>query len=119
MRCWITVLLLLTYGCVHTKNDLSNSDTQLTRTAEYQKEIAAILAEDAENKKWERIYLKEIAVAQDNSDHDAYKFFIIEYIKLPRMVLPEWMKKEEGYVEPVSETDVLRGQIRIQLIQRR
>jgi len=110
--------MLLGYGCIHTNKELSDSDTHVGRTPEYQEEIDAILAEDAENKRWERIYLREIAVAQDNSDDAAYKFFIIEYIKLPRMVLPEWMKKEEGYVEPVSEADVLRGQIRIRLIRK-
>lgn len=118
MRCWFAVLILLSCGCIHTKPTVSVADTNLGRTPEYQQEIDAILAEDAENKRWEGIYLKEIAIAQDNDDHDAYKFFIVEYIKLPRMKLPDWMKQEPGYVQPISATDVLRGQIRIRVIQK-
>ena len=113
MRLLAVMYLLLICGCVHNKIGLDAEDTELIRSHEYQKEIDAIIAEDTENKRWERIYLKEIAIAQENNDPDAYKFFIVEYIKLPRLLLPEWMKDEPGYTKPVSETDVLRGQIKI------
>ena len=110
------VIILLSSGCTHI-NKVTEKDTNLSRSSAYQKEIDELLAVDAENKKWERIYLKEIAIAQDNNDQDAYKFFIVEYIKLPRLKLPEWMKKEPGYIEPVRASDILRGefQIRIQV----
>jgi hypothetical protein len=113
MRYFAAIYILIICGCIHDRVSLKVEDTNLIRTAEYQKEIAAIIAEDTENKEWERTYLKEIAIAQENNDQEGYKFFIIEYIKLPRLVLPEWMKNEPGYTKPVSEADVLRGQIRI------
>lgn len=98
---------------MHNRVSLDVEDTELIRSPELQKQIDAVIAKDNENKEWERTYLKEIAIAQENNDPEAYKFFIVEYIKLPRLVLPKWMKDEPGYTKPVSETDILRGQIRI------
>ena len=80
----------------------SREDTKLIRSAEYQKEIDTLLAADAENKKWEKIFLREIAIAQKNDDYGAYQFFLEEYINTPRFKLPEWMKKEPGYVPGVT-----------------
>jgi hypothetical protein len=84
----------------------SPEDTKLTRSEEYQKEIDELLAADAENKKWERIFIKEIEVAQKHEDWDAYQFFLREYIITPRFKLPEWVKKEPGYVPGISSEDV-------------
>ena len=112
MRYFAALIYLIICSCVH-KVQLKESDTSLTRTPAMQIEVDAILAEDTENKKWERAYLKEIAIAQENEDRDAYKFYIIEYIKLPRLHLPAWMTKEPNYTPPVNETDIIRGQIRI------
>ena len=77
-------------------------DTKLSRSAEYQEEIDALLAADAENKKWERIYLLEIGAAQEHNDFEAYGFFLEEFLRIPRLKLPDWLKKEPGYVKPVS-----------------
>ena len=112
MRYLAVATYLLICSCVHIPG-LKVSDTELSRSPEMQIEIDAILAEDAENKKWERLYLKELVIAQENNDQEAFKFYVVEYIKLPRLVLPEWMTKEPNYVPPVSETEIIRGQIRI------
>ena len=77
-------------------------DTKLIRSLEYQKEIDDLLAIDAENKKWEKIFLKEIAAAQKHDDYGAYQFFLEEYLNVPRLRLPEWMKDEPGYVPGVT-----------------
>jgi hypothetical protein len=77
----------------------SIEDTKLTRSLEYQLEIDKLLALDADNKKWEKIFLKEIEAAQKNEDEDAFQFFLREYIAIPRLKLPDWIKKEKGYVE--------------------
>ena len=74
-------------------------DTKFTRSEEYQKEIDTFLAADADNKKWEKIFLKEIQIAEENLDTGAYRFFLEEYIRIPRLRVPEWMKKEEGYFD--------------------
>ena len=76
-----TCILLVVTGCNITKIPApSVTDTTVSRSEAYDLEIRELLKIDADNKKWERIYLKEIAVAQDNLDHDAYRFFLLEYI---------------------------------------
>ena len=117
MKLIVCVLLLVLTGCksitscfiveLSTKPPLPE-DTKLIRSPEYQKEIDELLAVDAENKKWERIYLSEIATAQENNDNDAYKFFIVEYINIRRLILPRWLKDEPGYVSQISAEEILR-----------
>jgi hypothetical protein len=109
----ISVILLLLAGCKSITScfliefkGLCPEDTKLLRSPEHQKEIDALLAADAENKKWEKTYLKEIKAAQLNSDHGAYYFFLEEFIKAPRLILPEWMKKEPGYVPALNVKDI-------------
>ena len=108
-------LILLISGC---KSILpptpSPEDTSLIRTEEYQKEIDEFLAADAENKKWEKIFLKEIKIAKENADADAYRFFLEEYIKTPRFNVPEWMKKEKGYTDGGWYFIDLNGNIRLE-----
>ena len=92
----ITSLFLIT-------DSPTTKDTELIRTPEYQKEIDELLAADAENKKWEKIYLKEIAAAEKHQDWDAYQYFLREFIIIPRFKLPDWIKEEPGYVEGVND----------------
>ena len=115
MRYLAIMCMLIICGCIHNSKDLNTKDTKLARSPEFQQQIDEILAEDAENKRWERIYLQELTIAQENDDPETFKFYVIEYIKLPRLVLPEWMTKEPNYIQPVSETEIIRGQIRIML----
>lgn len=113
---WLIVCVLLINCCrsVHIDSEPEPfpEDTLVVRTTEYQEEIDRFLEVDTENKKWERIYLREIARAQETDDTDAYKFFIIEYIKIPRLIVPEWMKSEPGYVPKLTDADILRGEFR-------
>jgi hypothetical protein len=108
MRYIILAISSLIAGCVHPVNNPVPADTKNTRSSEYQKEIDTLLALDADNKKWERLYLREIARAQDNDDDGAYKFFIIEFIKIPRLILPEWITKEPGFVPKLTDAEILR-----------
>ncbi len=107
LRGAVVVCLLLLTGCIaHNKLVLTPSNTKLERTEQYQREIDKVLAEDDDSKKWELIYLKEIKAAQENDDMDTYRFFLKEYIEIPRYILPEWMKQEPGYVPRVSVKDL-------------
>tara|TARA_B100001123_G_scaffold117189_1_gene136396 strand:- start:558 stop:899 length:342 start_codon:yes stop_codon:yes gene_type:complete len=106
---WGAIVVLMLYilsGCKTitstTVKRLSPVDTNVTRSTEYQQEIDDLLAADAENKRWEKIYLKEIKAAQENQDHDAYLFFIKEYISIPRLPIPEWMQQLPGYVPRIK-----------------
>lgn len=56
-----------------------------------------LLLEDRENKQLELMYLEEIRQAQINNDHDAYEFYLEEYIKVPRLEIPEELKAHPKY----------------------
>ena len=101
-----TAVLLLS-GCV-SKNKLVVDDTSLTRSTEYQTEIDHLLAIDKENKLLEEEYLREIAIAQINDDRDAYKFYIVEYIKVPRIPIPKWATQEPGFYPRKTAEQIIR-----------
>jgi len=93
----LLIILFLT-SCYHSPN-LTPELTEFSRSAGMQKEINRLLERDADNKKLEKIYLEEIRLAEENNDQDAFKFYLSEYVKVERLKIPEWMKKEHNYVE--------------------
>lgn len=97
MRYIYLTLCFLVLSCSQTKK-LKPEDTKVARSTDMQKEIDAVLARDAENKKLEREFLEEIRIAQDNNDSDAFRFFLTEYVNVQRMKLPDWIKEEPNYV---------------------
>lgn len=96
MKVLLIPAILLLANCT---NHLKPKDTSLSRSAEYQDEINEFLAKDAENKKIEREILEEIRIAQEQNDEDAFKFFFQEYMKVERLIVPDWMKEEPNYVQ--------------------
>lgn len=86
---------------------LNIESTYIHRSEAYQKEIDLLIAIDAENKRWERIYIKEIKIAEHNLDRDAFKFFMTEYINIPRLRVPKWMWSEPGYAPEPKIEDVI------------
>lgn len=58
-----------------------------------------LLFQDRENKELELVYLEEIREAQSNNDQDAFEFYLREYINVPRLKIPEWMKEDPDYFE--------------------
>lgn len=97
----ITVSVL---GCVNT-SDLTPADTKLTRTVQYQHQISDTIARDSENKKWCRLMLQELDSAIVNDDYDAYLFYLDEYEKIPKEIVPPEFRNEPGYTNPVSELE--------------
>ena len=83
-------------------------ETQVTRSAEYQQEITQLLEIDKQNKILEEEYLREIAIAEENQDRDAYKFYLDEYIKVPRIPLEEWMELEPEFYQRKSAKQVVQ-----------
>jgi hypothetical protein len=96
-KIFVSLILLLT-GCNYSAK-LQPIDTKVSRSVEMQKEIDSVLAKDAENKKLEKEYLEEIRRAEENNDQEAFKFYLSEYVKVQRLKLPQWIKKEPNYVE--------------------
>lgn len=112
-RYWLNTLVVLSCGLTGCVNKTSVHDTQINRSQQYQHEIDQLLATDAENKRWEKIYLLEILAARENQDQAAHNFYMLEYLKLPRLDLPDWIKQEPGYQEAVAPEDILGEPLKI------
>ena len=94
------VVVLLFLGC--SKNKPTIGDTRVSRSASFQVYIDKALELNLENKKWEVIYLDQIEQAKEHNDTEAFNFFTEEHSKL-NLFLPEWMKREVGYVPRFDE----------------
>ena len=99
----LTIILSVCSLLSSCQTAFKETKTSLRRSAAYQAEIDAILAEDRSNKEYEEQVLHEINIAIEYGDTDAYRFFLQEYINIPRMVLPYWMTLEPGYKAPVQQ----------------
>lgn len=102
----VLVLALFLLGC-ESSNKITIEDTKVVRTADYQQEIDTLLSIDKQNKLLEEQYLREIAIAQDNNDEDAYRFYFSEYIAVPRIPLEEWMSRESNFYPRKSAKQVV------------
>lgn len=102
MRFFI-LLLLLTVSSVA---NLKPQDTTVRRTPEYQQEIDQLIKRDAENKRWARIYLREIDAAIRNNDIPAYVFFVREFEKIPLEIVPGHLRSEPGYATPIGDLEL-------------
>jgi hypothetical protein len=100
---WFFCLFL--FSC-SIKKQPTPQHTILTRTAEYQQEIDDLIAEDADNKHWARVYLAEIDAAMLHDDIHTYVFFVGEFEKIPLEIVPEHLRDEPGYVYPVSDLEL-------------
>ena len=99
----LLVLGLILTGCTITK--LSPEQTKLSRTVQYEQEIQELIARDAENKRWARLMLQEIDVAIQNDDYAAYIFFLNEYENIPKEIVPEHLRSEPGYAQPITQLE--------------
>lgn len=62
-------------------------------------EITAIIQQDAKNKMNEFVCLKEIKIAEENDDRDAFYYFLTEYMKIPRLEIKDEWKTHPDYIE--------------------
>ena len=104
MRLITFILLALIASC---SNQVTIDTTTITRSTEYQTEITQLLKQDREYKLLEEEYLREIAIAEENNDQDAYKFFFNEYIQVPRLPLEKWMENEPEFYARKSAKQVV------------
>ena len=100
---WLLLLLLTSCNSIKT---LEPEDTCVRRTVEHQQEIDQLIAKDADNKKWARIYLQEIDAAMANDDMPAYVFFVGEFEKIPLEIVPVEHRDEPGYVKGPSALEL-------------
>ena len=88
----LILTLLATVSCVSSET-YSQADLEL-------------LKQDAINKQLEATYLREIAVAQQNNDPEAFEYFFDEYIKVPQLEIPERLKKSSEYVHRKTAAEI-------------
>ena len=98
----VIVGLVLT-SCNSTK--LTPDQTSLKRTPEFQAEIDQVIKQDANNKHWARLMLQEIDVAIQNDDYQSYVFFLREYENIPKETVPEYLRNEPGYAQPITDLE--------------
>jgi|LULO01.1.fsa_nt_gb hypothetical protein len=58
-----------------------------------------LLEADKANKKLELMYLEEIRIAEENQDHDAYRYFLNEYFKVERLKIPPRLQSHPDYTK--------------------
>ena len=68
-----------------------------------------IINQDLHNKQRELEILREIRMAQDNQDEDAYKFFMQEYMDVPRLELTDEQMKHPDFRTWLSDEEISSG----------
>ena len=98
------VLCLFVTSCVSNRVSLTPQDTELKCSMSPQ-EIEELLTRDATNKHWQRMYLAEIDSAIRHNDMVSIGFFVNEYTKVPKEIVPLWLRQHPLYVQPVSQLE--------------
>ena len=63
------------------------------------REERLILIKYRQNKELEIMFLEEIQKAQDNEDHDAFIYFLNEYMQVERINVPDDLKNHPEYYQ--------------------
>lgn len=70
-----------------------------------------IILQDLMNKQTELNILRELKIAQANQDEEAFKFFVSEYVRVPRLKLTAEQKKHPKYKEWLTDKVIKDGNI--------
>ena len=91
---YIYIVLLLLISC-KTDQDYSMHDD--------------IIRVDLHNKQTELNILRELYIAQQNYDEESFKFFVSEYVRVPRLILSEDQKLHPEYKEWITDDIIKSG----------
>lgn len=69
-----------------------------------------IIQQDLQNKQTELNILRELYVAQQNQDEESFKFFVSEYVRVPRLILTTEQKAHPRYREWISDEIIKSGE---------
>lgn len=67
-----------------------------------------IIQQDLKNKQQELNILRELRLAQSNDDEEAFKFFVTEYVRVPRLVLTHEQKQHPDYKAWITD-EIIRS----------
>ena len=68
-----------------------------------------IIEQDLINKQTELDILRELKIAQHNDDEEAFKFYVSEYVRAPRLQLTAEQKRHPKYKQWITDEVILSG----------
>ena len=68
-----------------------------------------IISRDLRNKQQELDILRELFIAQLHHDEESFKFYVSEYIRVPRLKLTEEQKQHPQYKEWLTDDIIKSG----------
>ena len=69
-----------------------------------------LVLQDLHNKQQELNILRELYVAQQNNDEESLRFFLSEYIRVPRLKLTDKQKQHPMYKEWITDETIKSGE---------
>ena len=97
------------FGCGELPQNTNTTDAESVVKKSYT-QYDAIIQQDLENKQRELNLLREIRVAQQNADKEAYQFFMEDFYAIPRLVLTEDQKKHPKFKEWIDTSIITSGE---------
>lgn len=97
MKNILLILLLLTSNC---------SETPTVVTSVHDN----IIEQDLQNKQRELDILRELFIAQQHHDEEAFKFFVTEYVRVPRLKLTIEQQQHPRYKKWLSDEIIKSGE---------
>ena len=106
---YITILAsLFLFGCKEPQKSTNTTETETNTETSYT-QYDEIIQQDLENKQRELNLLRDIRVAQQNEDEEAYQFFMEDFYQIPRLVLTEEQKKHPKFKEWIETSLITSG----------
>ena len=100
---------MLLFGCGELPKNTSTTDAESVLEKSYT-QYDDIIQQDLENKQRELNLLRDIRVAQQNEDEEAYQFFMEDFYQIPRLVLTEEQKKHPKFKEWIETSLITSGE---------
>ncbi len=104
---YIVLLTIFLLGCTKSQDDVHTTKTEVV---DFYIKYDDIIQQDLENKQRELNLLREIRIAQQNNDKEAYKFFMEDFHAIPRLVLTEDQKKHPKFKEWIDTSLITSGE---------
>ena len=70
----------------------------------------SIIEQDLQNKQYELEILRELYVAQQHQDEQAFRYYVVEYVRVPRLKLTAEQKQHPDYKEWLSDMIIESGE---------
>lgn len=99
MKLLINLCIILFIVACDNSSTIEQEKVNIKAEEKIESEINLLLQKDAKNKKLELEYLEQIRIAEENNDHEAFRFYLNEYIKVERLDISEELKSHPNYFQ--------------------